>query len=110
MLTAPSPASMAACRYRRSAWPPRVSSSRAARPSEIARSRTSRRFAANLEDDLDVTNKKSRGNVTQSYRTRHPMRIIGEVEHWERHPPQILQSMLNSIAKLRADGHDVTEE
>jgi hypothetical protein len=63
-----------------------------------------------FEDDPNVTNKKYRGNVTQSYRTRHPVRIIGELERWEGHPPEILQGMLNSIAKLRADGHDVIED
>ncbi len=63
-----------------------------------------------FEDDPNVTNKKFPGNVTQSYRTRQPMRIIGEVENWDRHPPQVLQAMLNSIAKLRADGHDVIED
>ena len=63
-----------------------------------------------FEDDPNVTNKKFSGNVTQSYRTRHPLRIIGEVDSWERHPPEILQGMLDSIAKLRADGLDVIED
>ena len=63
-----------------------------------------------FEDDPNVTNKKFPGNVTQSYRTRHPMRIIGEVQSWERHPPEIVQGMLNSIAELRADGLDVIED
>ena len=63
-----------------------------------------------FEDDPNVTNKKFPGNVTQSYRTRHPLRIIGEVDSWERHPPEILQGMLDSIAKLRADGLDVIED
>lgn len=63
-----------------------------------------------FEDDPNVTNKKFPGNVTQSYRTRHPMRITGEVESWEGHPPEILQGMLDNIAKLRADGLDVIED
>lgn len=63
-----------------------------------------------FEDDPNVTNKKYPGNVTQSYRTRHPMRIIGEVDSWEGHPPEILQGMLDSIAKLRTDGLDVIED
>jgi hypothetical protein len=29
-----------------------------------------------FEDDPNVTNKKFPGNVTRSYRTRHPMRIV----------------------------------
>ena len=63
-----------------------------------------------FEDDPNVTNKKFPGNVTQSYRTRHPMRIVGEVESWEGHPPEILQRMLDSIAKLRAEGLDVIQD
>jgi len=63
-----------------------------------------------FEDDPNVTNKKFPGNVTQSYRTRHPMRIVGEVESWEGHPPEVLQGMLDSIASLRADGLDVVED
>ncbi|HSP27080.1 MAG TPA: NAD(+)--rifampin ADP-ribosyltransferase, partial [Ilumatobacteraceae bacterium] len=50
-----------------------------------------------FEDDPNVTNKKFPGNVTRSYRTRHPMRILAEVESWDRHPPDVLQGMLNSI-------------
>ena len=39
-----------------------------------------------FEDDPNVTNKRFRGNPTKSYRTRHPLRIVGEVEDWvERH-------------------------
>ncbi len=63
-----------------------------------------------FEDDPNVTNKRFPGNVTESYRTRHPMRIVGEVEHWESHPPEVLQGMLDNIAKLRADGLDVIED
>jgi len=61
-------------------------------------------------DDPNVTNKKFPGNVTHSYRTRHPIRVVGEVESWESHRPDVLQSMLNSIAQLRADGLDVIED
>ncbi|MCB1245860.1 MAG: NAD(+)--rifampin ADP-ribosyltransferase, partial [Acidimicrobiia bacterium] len=54
--------------------------------------------------------KKFPGNVTRSYRTRHPMTIVGEIEAWEAHPPEVLQSMLDNIARLRADGQDVIED
>lgn len=63
-----------------------------------------------FEDDPNVTNKRFPGNVTQSYRTGHPMRIVGEVESWESHPPEVLQGMLDSIVKLRADGLDIIED
>jgi rifampin ADP-ribosylating transferase len=63
-----------------------------------------------FEDDPNVTNKRFPGNVTRSFRTRHPMRVVGEVEHWERHPPEILQAMLDHLAQLRADGRDIIED
>lgn len=60
-----------------------------------------------FEDDPNVTNKKFPGNVTQSYRTRHPMRVVDEVDSWETHPSEVLDGMLNSIARLRNEGLDV---
>ena len=63
-----------------------------------------------FEDDPNVTNKRFVGNVTRSYRTRHPMRIVHEVETWDRHPPEVLQGMLDSLARLRAQGLDVIED
>ena len=35
-----------------------------------------------FEDDPNVTDKRFPGNVTQSYRTRHPLRVVGEVDDW----------------------------
>ena len=33
-----------------------------------------------FEDDPNVTNKRFPGNPTESYRTRHPLRVVGEVD------------------------------
>jgi rifampin ADP-ribosylating transferase len=63
-----------------------------------------------FEDDPNVTNKKFPGNVTRSYRTRHPMRVIAEVQTWEGHAPEVLQGMLDNIARLRDQGLDVIED
>lgn len=63
-----------------------------------------------FEDDPNVTNKKFPGNVTQSYRTRHPMRVAGEVQTWDAHAPGVLQGMLDSIRRLREQGLDVIED
>ena len=63
-----------------------------------------------FEDDPNVTNKKFPGNVTQSYRTRHPMRVVDEVEDWEPHPPEVLDGMLDSLARLREQGLDVVDD
>ena len=63
-----------------------------------------------FEDDPNVTNKKFPGNVTRSYRTRHPMRVVEEVLGWGRHPPEGLQAMLDNLARLREHGLEVIED
>jgi hypothetical protein len=63
-----------------------------------------------FEDDPNVTNKRFPGNVTQSYRTRHPLAVVGEVDSWEAHPPEVLQGMLDNLARLREQGLDVIED
>lgn len=66
--------------------------------------------AGPFEDDPNVTNKKFAGNPTESYRTRGPLRIVGEVDDWEGHDPDVLKGMLESLARLRAQGLDVIED
>jgi hypothetical protein len=63
-----------------------------------------------FEDDPNVTNKKFPGNPTESYRTRDPLRVVGEVDDWEGHPPEVLQGMLDRLAQLREQGLDVIED
>ena len=63
-----------------------------------------------FEDDPNVTNKKFPGNVTRSYRTPHPMRVVGEVQTWESHTPEVLQGMLDNLARLRDQGLDLIED
>jgi hypothetical protein len=63
-----------------------------------------------FEDDPNVTNKRFPGNVTQSYRSRHPLLVVGEVESWEGHAPEVLQGMLDHLARLREQGLDVIED
>lgn len=63
-----------------------------------------------FEDDPNVTNKRLPGNVTQSYRTRDPLRVVGEVHDWQGHPPEVLGAMLDNLARLRAQGLDVIED
>jgi rifampin ADP-ribosylating transferase len=63
-----------------------------------------------FEDDPNVTNKRFPGNVTRSFRSRHPVRIVGEVGQWESHPPEVLQAMLDNLDALRAQGLDVIED
>lgn len=55
-------------------------------------------------DDPNLTDKKFPGNPTLSYRSREPLRIIGEVTNWQGHPPEKLQQMKDGLARLQADG------
>jgi len=55
-------------------------------------------------DDPNLTDKKFPGNPTQSYRSRDPLRIVGEVEQWEPHPPERLAEMKAFLARLAAEG------
>jgi hypothetical protein len=63
-----------------------------------------------FEDDPNVTDKRFPGNVTQSYRTRHPLRVVGEVGSWEGHDPEVVKGMLDHLAQLREQGLDVIED
>jgi hypothetical protein len=66
--------------------------------------------AGPFEDDPNVTDKRFPGNPTQSYRTRHPLRVLGELDGWKGHDPEVLQGMLASLTRLREQGQDVIED
>jgi rifampin ADP-ribosylating transferase len=57
-----------------------------------------------FEDDPNVTDKKLPGNPTQSFRTREPLRVVGEILDWVGHPPEKLQAMLDGLESLRRQG------
>jgi rifampin ADP-ribosylating transferase len=63
-----------------------------------------------FEDDPNVTDKRFPGNVTESYRTRKPLLVVGEVEDWQGHDPEVLKGMLDHLAQLREQGLDVIED
>ncbi len=63
-----------------------------------------------FEDDPNVTNKRFPGNVTQSYRTPHPLRVVAELATWEGHSPEVLAAMLDNLARLREQGLDIIED
>ena len=46
-----------------------------------------------FEDDPNVTNKKFPGNPTQSFRSRQPLRVVGELVDWIGHSPEKRQAM-----------------
>lgn len=57
-----------------------------------------------IEDDPNLTDKKFPGNPTRSYRTRAPLRVIGEVVDWVGHPPAQVQAMKDAVARTLAAG------
>jgi rifampin ADP-ribosylating transferase len=57
-----------------------------------------------LEDDPNVTDKKFPGNPTRSFRTREPVRIVGELVDWVGHSPEQLQAMREGLADLERRG------
>jgi rifampin ADP-ribosylating transferase len=63
-----------------------------------------------FEDDPNVTNKRFPGNPTRSYRSRHPLRIIGELTEWEEQSPEVIKGMLDRLAALREQGLDLIED
>ncbi|MCP9273974.1 NAD(+)--rifampin ADP-ribosyltransferase [Mycolicibacterium arenosum] len=60
-----------------------------------------------LEDDPNVTDKKLPGNPTRSYRSRQPVRIVGELVDWEGHTAEQIQAMEAGLAELRRTGKAV---
>lgn len=56
-----------------------------------------------FEDDPNVTDKKFPGNPTRSYRSREPIRIVGEVTDWTRQTPAALAAWRERLAAISAD-------
>ncbi len=56
----------------------------------------------NFENDPNVTDKKFQGNPTRSYRSKEPLRIVGEITDWKRLTPEELQVWQENLAKLKA--------
>jgi hypothetical protein len=56
-----------------------------------------------FENDPNVTDKKFPGNPTRSYRSRHPLKIVGEITDWTRLTPEALQMWRDRLAAIRDD-------
>jgi rifampin ADP-ribosylating transferase len=57
-----------------------------------------------IVDDPNLTDKKFPGNPTQSYRSREPLRVTGEVTEWQGHAPERLKEMKDHLERLKAQG------
>lgn len=49
-------------------------------------------------DDPNVTDRKYPGNPTRSYRSRDPLRVVGEYVEWQGHTREEIQAMKEFIA------------
>ena len=56
-----------------------------------------------FENDPNVTDKKFPGNPTRSYRSKEPLRVVGEVTDWTRLTPEALQMWRDRLAAIRQD-------
>ncbi len=63
-----------------------------------------------IEDDPNLTDKRFPGNPTRSYRTREPLRVVGEVVEWQPHDPEVLQGMRDRLAELDRQGVEAINE
>lgn len=63
-----------------------------------------------IEDDPNLTDKKFPGNPTRSYRTKDPLRVIGEVTDWQGHSPEQLKAMKDGLERLKELGIEAIED
>ena len=57
----------------------------------------------NFENDPNVTDKKFPGNPTRSYRSRRPLKIVGELTDWVRQTPEQLQEWRRKLANVKGE-------
>jgi rifampin ADP-ribosylating transferase len=63
-----------------------------------------------IEDDPNLTDKKFPGNPTKSYRSRSPLRVIGELAEWKGHSPEQLKAMKEHLERLMQLGIEAIED
>ena len=63
-----------------------------------------------IEDDPNLTDKKYPGNPTFSYRSKDPLRVIGEVIDWQGHSAEELDNMKANVERSRQRGAELIED
>jgi tetratricopeptide (TPR) repeat protein len=56
-----------------------------------------------FENDPNVTDKKFPGNPTRSYRSKAPLKIVGEVTDWVKQTPEQLQKWREKLANNKGE-------
>lgn len=62
-----------------------------------------------IVDDPNLTDRRFPGNPTQSYRSRHPLRIVGEVTEWTGHSAERLEEMKAHVQRMREQGGEIID-
>ncbi len=63
-----------------------------------------------IEDDPNLTDKKYPGNPTKSFRSLHPLKIMGEMTAWSHHAPEQLKAMKDNLERLKQQGIEAIED
>src|SRR5579859_1239300 len=63
-----------------------------------------------FEDDPNLTDKKFPGNPSLSFRSREPIRVVGELADWVGHPAAVLDAMREGVAAAMAKGAGAIED
>jgi rifampin ADP-ribosylating transferase len=63
-----------------------------------------------LEDDPNLTDKKFPGNPSLSFRSREPLRVIGELVGWAGHSPEKLEAMRAAVQASQQAGKTQIED
>ena len=62
-----------------------------------------------VEDDPNLTDKKFPGNPTLSYRSREPLRVVGEAKKWQGHSPDQIRQMRSGRERLKKEGAEIID-
>lgn len=62
------------------------------------------------EDDPNLTDNRFPGNPTKSYRSKLPVRVIGEVKEWKGHTPEQLKAMKEGLERLKQQGIEAVDD
>jgi hypothetical protein len=63
-----------------------------------------------IEDDPDLTDKKYAGNLTLSYRSKDPLRVLGEIIGWQGHSAEELKNMKAGVERARQAGVEAIKD
>jgi rifampin ADP-ribosylating transferase len=63
-----------------------------------------------IEDDPNVTDKRFPGNPTRSFRSREPLRVVGELVAWVGHSPEKQEAMRAGLSELMRQGEAKIED